>query len=164
MRRTAVPLLVLLLLTLLMLALFVGGCGSLRQYPSLGTYYVDADSLIMIAAEDPDTLATLVFGDTLEVIDAPFEVRASDDMFVVHRGGRYGRIERDFVMSELLFLSKYTRGRPVYADPNGRRYYRDEFGDTIRISWHEDAPRPARIKPDTVVVEKPKKKRRKPRR
>ncbi|MBC8145277.1 MAG: hypothetical protein H7X80_06795, partial [bacterium] len=119
MRRTALPLLVILLLTLLLLSIFVGGCGSLRQYPSLGTYYVDDESITMLHVDRPDTLATLTFADTVEVIDVPLEIRTSDDLFVVHRNGQYGRLERDFVMSELLFLSKYTRGMPVATTTAG---------------------------------------------
>ena len=149
----------LLLATLLLAA----GCAGVRHYPSLGTYHVDEPRLVVLALETSDTVAILTWADSLEVLDAPIEVRQSDDLFVVRTAAGVGRVGRDAIMTDLLFRSRYSRGRPIATDAAGGRYYLDEFGDTIAIRRRNpEIPRtPAReLEPDVVIEEKELRRRR----
>lgn len=115
------------------LPLLLAGCAGLAGHPSLGTYYVDEERIVVRGIDEGDTLATLSWGDSLEVIDAPLEVRTSEDLFVVRGTGGFGRAERDALMSDVLFRSKYGHGRPIGVRSDGRRFYLDEFGDTVYV-------------------------------
>lgn len=152
-----------MLVALTTLSLCAPGCAGLGAYPSLGTYHVDGVRLVILDVEAPDTLAILGFGDTVEVIDAPPEHRTSDDLFIVRVGRTYARAERDLLMSDYLFRSKYTRGRPVLGT-SSNRYYLDEFRDTVQIRWQENVTRTSKpiADDDTIITERPrsKKKRR----
>jgi hypothetical protein len=151
-------------LVLVALALAAVGCATISAYPSLGTFYVDDERLIVRGLEHGDTVATLGWGDTLEVIDAPIEQRSSDDLFVVRAGDGYGRAERDPLMSDMLFRSKYSHGRPVGTTGDGRHFYRDEFGDTVMIRPRPNVARKQveETKEDVVVSDKSVKRKKRP--
>lgn len=141
-----------LLRPLPLLALLLSSCAGIGRYPSLGTYYVDETRIAVLELERPDTLGFLVFADSVEVIDAPLEDRTSDDLFIVRTARGFGRAERDLLMSDILFRSKYSRGRPVATAADGGRYYLDEFGDTVEVAWRGDVVETPEAE---VVTEKP---------
>lgn len=114
-------------------SLLAAGCAGLDGLPSLGTYHVDEERLVVLGIEEADTVAVLAWGDTVEVVDAPMDVRTSDDLFVVRAGDVHGRLERDALMSDLIFRSRYSHGLPIGVLADGRRYYIDEFADTVVI-------------------------------
>jgi hypothetical protein len=129
-------------LALTVLAVALAGCGA--SYVSLGTWYVDEPALPLVIADDDrvDTLATLGWGDSLEVLDAPREERGGDDHFLVRRGELLALAPRDLLLSDVLFRSKYSHGRPIHVAADGRRYFLDEFGDTMHVAFRREAAMP----------------------
>jgi hypothetical protein len=130
----------------------IAGCATLGSLPSLGTYYVDEERVLVRGIDEGDTVATLAWGDSLEVLDAPMEVRTSEDLFVVRSGRVYGRTERDALMSDILFRSRYSNGRPIGVLAGGGRYYLDEFGDTVVVRRRTNLVRKP-VERDVDVVE-----------
>jgi hypothetical protein len=128
------------------------GCSSLDRHPSLGTYFVDDEQLVVLGIDAPDTVAVLTWGDTVEVIDAPMELRSSDDLFVVRTDAGVGRAERDLLISDLLFRSKYSHGRMIRTSVDGRRFYLDEFRDTVMIRHRTNVARKSNRPDDEVEV------------
>lgn len=153
---------------LLLLPLLATGCAGLASLPSLGTYYVDEERLVVRAIDEPDTIAMLGWGDSLEVIDAPLELRTSEDLFAVRVGQAYGRADRDAIMSDILFRNRYSQGRPIGVLAGGGRYFLDEFGDTVLVRRRSNLVRkPAERDVDVVEqkeVLKPKRTKKKGRR
>jgi hypothetical protein len=142
------------LVPLFLLPLLIAGCAGLGSLPSLGVYYVDEEHLVVSGIDEADTVASLAWGDSVEVVDATMEMRTSDDLFVVRTGDRFGRAHRDALMSDLLFRSRYSKGRPIGVLAGGGRYYLDEFGDTVTIRHRANLVRKPAARQVDVVEEK----------